>query len=62
MNIINHMHKSSNAADDNGNNRSNNNNNNSNTDEILLLCSNPRSVTEALAMTKNNEDLDEKEI
>uniref|UniRef100_A0A1I8NDY1 Tropomodulin n=1 Tax=Musca domestica TaxID=7370 RepID=A0A1I8NDY1_MUSDO len=62
MSIINHMHKSSNAADDNGNNRSNNNNNNSNTDEILLLCSNPRSVTEALAMTKNNEDLDEKEI
>ncbi|XP_073817105.1 uncharacterized protein [Musca autumnalis] len=68
MNIINHMHKSSNAAtaaavDDNSKDNITTNNNNSNTDEMLLLCSNPRSVTEALTMAKNtSDDLDEKEI
>lgn len=73
--IINHMHKSSlsdvvsvssttavtNNNDDNDNAIINNNTNNSG-DGILLCSNNPRSVMEALSVSKSSKDADEKEI
>lgn len=73
--IINHMHKSSLLSDvvsvssmtavtnnDDDNNAIINNNTNNSGDGILLCSNNPRSVTEALSISKSSMDADEKEI
>lgn len=72
--IINHMHKSSLSDvvsvssmtavtnNDDDNNAIINNNTNNSGDGILLCSNNPRSVTEALSISKSSMDADEKEI
>lgn len=72
--IINHMHKSSLSDvvsvssmtavtnNDDDNNAIINNNTNNSGDGILLCSNNPRSVTEALSISKSSKDADEKEI
>lgn len=72
--IINHMYKSSLSDvvsvssmtavtnNDDDNNAIINNNTNNSGDGILLCSNNPRSVTEALSISKSSKDADEKEI